>query len=113
MRGTGSREVIDANALRKGRFMKPARRAGFILAAMLMAVSFARAPAMAQQDEAGALDKRIELHQAGKFSEAAPLAQRALAIAEKALGPDHPDIAISLNNLTELYDDQGRYADTH
>ena len=34
-----------------------------------------------------------------------------LAISEKALGPDHPDVAISLNNLAALYNDQGRYAD--
>ena len=27
----------------------------------------------------------------------------ALAIREKALGPDHPDVAISLNNLALLY----------
>jgi CHAT domain-containing protein/Tfp pilus assembly protein PilF len=34
-----------------------------------------------------------------------------LAIREKALGPNHPDVAQSLNNLAELYKDQGRYAD--
>ena len=33
-----------------------------------------------------------------------------LAIREKALGPDHPDVAISLNNLAALYDTQGDYA---
>ncbi len=31
-------------------------------------------------------------------------------IQEKALGPDHPDVA-SLNNLASLYNSQGRYAD--
>ena len=35
--------------------------------------------------------------------EAEPLYQRALAIKEKALGPNHPDVATSLNNLAELY----------
>ena len=30
---------------------------------------------------------------------------------EKALGPDHPDVAQSLNNLALLYVNQGRYAD--
>ena len=33
-----------------------------------------------------------------------------LAIAEEALGPDHPSVATSLNNLAELYDTQGDYA---
>ena len=30
---------------------------------------------------------------------------------EKALGSNHPDVAISLNNLAGLYETQGRYAD--
>jgi len=34
-----------------------------------------------------------------------------LAIREKAFGPDHPDVAISLNNLAAHYHAQGRYAD--
>ena len=34
-----------------------------------------------------------------------------MAIKEKALGRDHPDVARSLNNLAGLYRDQGRYAD--
>jgi tetratricopeptide (TPR) repeat protein len=33
-----------------------------------------------------------------------------LAIRENALGPDHPDVATSLNNLGFLYDAQGQYA---
>jgi CHAT domain-containing protein len=34
-----------------------------------------------------------------------------LAIREKTLGHDHPDLATTLNNLASLYDSQGRYAD--
>jgi CHAT domain-containing protein/Flp pilus assembly protein TadD len=34
-----------------------------------------------------------------------------LAIWEKSLGPDHPSVAMSLNNLALLYQEQGRYAD--
>jgi CHAT domain-containing protein len=30
---------------------------------------------------------------------------------EKALGPNHPDVALSLNNLASLYSSQGRYDD--
>jgi tetratricopeptide (TPR) repeat protein len=41
-----------------------------------------------------------ELYRAeGDYGRAAPLFQRALAIYEKALGPEHPDVALSLNNL--------------
>ncbi len=39
-----------------------------------------------------------------------PLFKRSLAIKEKALGPDHPDVATSLNNLALLYYTQGQYA---
>lgn len=36
---------------------------------------------------------------------------RSLAISKKALGPDHPDVAQSLNNLALLYDAQGKYSE--
>jgi CHAT domain-containing protein/tetratricopeptide (TPR) repeat protein len=35
-----------------------------------------------------------------------------LAVYERALGPDHPDVAVALNNLALLYDAQGRHAET-
>ena len=47
----------------------------------------------------------------GRYAEAEPLYQRSLAIREKALGPDHPDVGTSLNNLAVLYQSQGRYAE--
>src|SRR5712691_9066154 len=65
-----------------------------------------------QADEASKLHKRvIELYNAGRYSDAVSIAQRVLAIREKALGRDHPAVATSLNNLAELYRSQGRYAD--
>ncbi len=38
----------------------------------------------------------------GHFAEAEPLYQRALAVYEKALGPEHPDVATSLENYAAL-----------
>jgi tetratricopeptide (TPR) repeat protein len=38
------------------------------------------------------------------------LFRRALAVMEKALGPDHPDTATALNNLAELLEDKGDHA---
>ncbi|WP_347280011.1 tetratricopeptide repeat protein [Leptolyngbya sp. FACHB-8] len=38
-----------------------------------------------------------------------PLYQRSLSILESTLGENHPDVAISLNNLAELYRLQGNY----
>jgi hypothetical protein len=52
-----------------------------------------------------------ELSRAGKYSEAIPLAQRLLADLEKTVGPDHRDVAASLNNLALLYGSQGRDAE--
>jgi Tetratricopeptide repeat len=43
-----------------------------------------------------------------KDAQAEPLLRRALAIQEKALGPDHPHVAISLNNLATLHYGRGR-----
>jgi tetratricopeptide (TPR) repeat protein len=45
------------------------------------------------------------------WAEAEPLYQRAIAIGEKTLGPEHPDLATWLNNLALLYQDTGRYAE--
>ncbi len=50
-------------------------------------------------------------HDQGKYAEAEPLYKRSLAIWEKALGPEHPDVATSLNNLAGLYQAQGKYAE--
>ena len=40
-----------------------------------------------------------------------PFYQRSLAILQKALGPDHLDVATSLINLAKLYETQGRHAE--
>ena len=41
----------------------------------------------------------------GKLEEAAPLYKRAVAVWEKALGPDHPQVATGLNNQAALLED--------
>ncbi|MBD2212959.1 tetratricopeptide repeat protein [Nostoc linckia FACHB-104] len=57
------------------------------------------------------LNQQVEqMYQQGKYSEALPLAERALAIREKLLTKKHPDVANSLNNLALLYSSQGSYA---
>jgi tetratricopeptide (TPR) repeat protein len=43
------------------------------------------------------------------YKEAEQFLQRALAIDEKTLGPNHPEVATSLNNLANLYYYQGKY----
>ena len=46
----------------------------------------------------------------GAYLEARPLYERALAIREKVLGPEHPDTATSLNSLASLLQAQGDLA---
>ncbi|MGB3509129.1 MAG: tetratricopeptide repeat protein [Microcoleaceae cyanobacterium] len=57
------------------------------------------------------LKKLAEFYSQRGYREAKPLLQRALAINEKALGADHPHVAISLKNLAALYYSQGKYAE--
>ena len=49
-------------------------------------------------------------YELGRYADAQPLLEHALAIRKKSLGPDHPDVATSLNNLAALYRAQGLYA---
>nr|WP_253881000.1 tetratricopeptide repeat protein [Microcystis aeruginosa] len=53
----------------------------------------------------------IQLYQQGKYNEAIPLAEQALAIIKQQLGDNHPLTAQSLNNLALLYQSQGRYSE--
>jgi CHAT domain-containing protein/tetratricopeptide (TPR) repeat protein len=61
--------------------------------------------------EATRLNALMEkLYSEGKFQEAIPFEERSLALRVKVLGPRHPDVAESLNNLAGLYKAQGAYA---
>ncbi|MEU2062762.1 tetratricopeptide repeat protein [Streptomyces sp. NPDC013455] len=47
----------------------------------------------------------------GQAREALPLMERVLRITESEVGPDHPDTALRLGNLTSTYSALGRYAE--
>jgi tetratricopeptide (TPR) repeat protein/DNA-binding XRE family transcriptional regulator len=49
------------------------------------------------------------LRECGRYTEAEPLALKALSLREQILGPDHPDVATSLNYLAVLFRRQGKY----
>ncbi len=58
---------------------------------------------------ANSLNNLAELYrEQGKYAQAEPLYQRALAIVEKALGPDRPDVAQALENYADLLSRMGR-----
>ena len=50
------------------------------------------------------------LYTQGNYAAAEPLCRRALAIDEKALGPNHPTVAWYLNNRALLFKAKGDYA---
>lgn len=86
-----------------------------IIASMLLvAVLAAAAPSFVAAkgaDDVGALNKQVEqLYRQGKFKEALALGEKALSLAERVLGEEHPDTLESLHNLAFFYDDQGRLA---
>ena len=58
------------------------------------------------------LNNLAELYRVkAQYARAEPNYQRVLALLEKALGPEHPDVALSLNNLAMFYEkNQGQYA---
>jgi CHAT domain-containing protein len=86
--------------------------AGLAFAITVMAIVSTSVQAADSKNEGATLNAKVnELYRAGKYTEAIPLAQRALVIREKTLGPDHLDVATSLKTLALLYDKQARYAD--
>ena len=78
---------------------------------VLLITSFSMA-AHAQEELWEQLNSKVvKLYQQGRYAEAAKVAEEALTVAEKTFGPEHPDVATSLNNLAELYRAQGKYAE--
>ena len=81
---------------------------------LIIAIIFlAAANASGQEDleTANTLNQQvIKLYNEGRYQEAIPLAERSLAIVEKALGPEDRRVAISLNNLGLLYQATGEYS---
>ncbi|MBE9005109.1 tetratricopeptide repeat protein [Fortiea sp. LEGE XX443] len=88
---------------------------GLLLSMPVIGIAQQQIPAYSAEQQAAikeALELNeqvVKLYQEGKYTTAIPLAERALAIREKVLGKEHPDVASSLNNLALLYDSQGNY----
>lgn len=54
-------------------------------------------------------NEAISLYQQGRYKDAVPLAERALAIMETHSGQEHPFLATTLDNLAGIYRAQGDY----
>ena len=87
-----------------------ARKIASIVCPVLLALVLA-VPVAAQEERLKELNAQVvQLYQQGKYAEAIPIAQEQLRVAEATFGAQHPNVALSLNNLAVLYREQGRYA---
>ncbi len=57
-------------------------------------------------------EEAVASYRAGKYSQAEALIERSLAIREKVLGPEHPDVAQSLENYAALLRKTNREAES-
>lgn len=85
---------------------------GIFIGAILLIFFCLQGLSMGQYlDKTKRLNQQVgQLYNQGRYQEAIPIAKRALAIKEKTLGPEHPAVATSLNNLAALYSVLGDYA---
>jgi len=77
---------------------------GFSLSLGALIAIAAALPLPAQEEHWKELNARIvQLYQQARFSDAVPLAQESLVIAEASFGPQGTEVAESLNNLAVIY----------
>ncbi len=90
---------------------KSARALAVVLAGLGLFAAHAPAQESSEPTELESLDADAQrLYFAGRYGEAIPLAERALSIRERAVGPEHPDLANAIHNLAMLYQAAGDYA---
>src|SRR2546421_9344963 len=75
-------------------------------------VSASMGTVFAQSRELKRVNEEIEhLSQAGKFVQAIPAAERAVALTERAHGSKNVEVGRALNTLADLYLNLGRYTE--
>jgi tetratricopeptide (TPR) repeat protein len=85
------------------------RALGFVVAFFLLQCICCMA-ASGQEAEWKELTEQVEdLYQQGRYGEAIPIAEEAVRVAKTTFGNEDPNLAISLNDLAELYEAQGPY----
>ena len=53
----------------------------------------------------------MKLYNSGDYTQGVKVAKRALQVAQQSDSPDHPNVALSLSNLAELYEALEEYAE--
>ena len=89
-----ARGIDDITGLRRtlqGVVMAIDRMSRIAVVAFVLCVASTVMPDAARSDEAAALHAKVEeLSRQGKYAEAIPIAERELAVFERAFGPDLP-----------------------
>jgi tetratricopeptide (TPR) repeat protein len=99
---------IDVNAIKPLFFY----RLKMVLMIVIMLLVLPSCGQRGQKKSLQELDDNVTtLYQQGRYSEAANVAKEALKVTEETFGSDHPNVAISLNKLAELYIAKGNYAE--
>src|SRR5260370_26983327 len=89
---------------------RPLAKSLFVLSALGLWILACRA-SQSDDEEFKSLNQQVQtLFEQGKYQEAMPLAEKAVELAKRVYGPEHPGTAESLNNLALLYESMGEYA---
>jgi CHAT domain-containing protein/tetratricopeptide (TPR) repeat protein len=93
--------------------MKLVPRAVVVIALLLLTASNWQREVRAQgADELGSLRAQVsQLLSRGKYAEAAPIAERYVALARQKHGDNHTEYAAAIGWLAKVYQAQGRYAE--
>src|SRR5687767_15136569 len=85
---------------------------GSLLTLLLVccSVGHAKSPARGSEEARQLHAQAVRLNDSGHYREGIPIALRALALHEKILGAEHPDIAPVAENLGLLYFRAGDFA---
>jgi tetratricopeptide (TPR) repeat protein len=87
-------------------------RTNIIITAVLVASFAGTLSIAAAQDDLDALVKKIdELSDAQRYSEAIAVGKHLVASIERQFGINHANVGTSLNNLADLYQAQGLFAE--
>jgi tetratricopeptide (TPR) repeat protein len=79
---------------------------------MMMLIVLLVLPSCGQKESWEELNAKVAvLYQQGRYLEASNVAEEALKVAEETFGLKHINVALSLDNLAVLYQDQGKYAE--
>jgi tetratricopeptide (TPR) repeat protein len=109
---SAERPLLDAAALRAERGSLAFARLDYRAAAEHFATAASRAPATKPLVRADYLNMEGRAaFEAGNYPESGAALAQALQLREAHLAADDPDLAVSLNNLAELYRQTGRYAE--